>query len=184
MVFPSILSKLYSLPLYGPQGHLEAFRQSVVNREEGWVWPTFGARRIWGGTCFQILRIQLTFPLAKATCFHFLSHLSPPMPPTWSTPLTPMPCLPFELPGTPGHSIWAAGPLCRCTGCRLSSWRGKREVCWPLPKTGSTHRLCSIWLLDFPNQEGCFIPGKRSTPMPTVNLPWILFVSRSIKLKR
>lgn len=132
---------------------------------------------------FRFSEYSSLFLLLKPHAFtSFPICLLPCHPP--GAPPTPMPCLPFELPGTPGHSIWAAGPLCRCTGCRLSSWRGKREVCWPLPKTGSTHRLCSIWLLDFPNQEGCFIPGKRSTPMPTVNLPWILFVSRSIKLKR
>lgn len=94
-----------------------------VIREEGWVWPTFTAQRLQGGTCFQVLRIQLTFLLLKAACFCFLSRPSPPIPPTWRAPACPH--LSFELPGTPGQSVWAAGPLCRCEGCRLSSWRGR-----------------------------------------------------------
>lgn len=101
-------------PLYGPQGHLEVVSRSVVIGEEGWIWPTFTTQRLQGWyTCFQLLRIQLTFPPAKATCFCLLSGLSPPIPPTWRAPLPACPnfALSFQEP-----LISLFGQLVLCAG--------------------------------------------------------------------
>lgn len=47
----------------------------------------------------------------------FLSHPSPPVPPTWEDQCA---STSFELPETSGQSVWAAGP--------------HAEVCWVAPK--------------------------------------------------